>query len=411
LPIFGLGQALIPAGATERRQAAFWLMVIYVGSALGLLLTTSFLGLRRYLRQRKLQMPMSMTGVWLAIGATLIVLLLGLGAILPRPSAEYALIRLPAWLSSPEQKASRYAVLKGDNAKGQGRPGEPGPDGKEGGAAGKGAKESGGNGNGKGQGQNPNSNSRGNGQTEGKAGGKGQGDANDGSGNRSDRTGSDRDGKKEAGESENRDAETERSTDSSTSPPPSSSGGSWLQGLGRVLKWIVFAIVALVVAFFVLRAILRFFAHFTGWARGLLKALDDFWRGLFGWMTPGTGEVEDSPAYEARAKPRPFASFSNPFADGSASRRSPEEIVRYSFAALEAWAHENGLDRQADDTPLEFADRIGFESPEVRADCRRLATLYAHAAYARGRLPASCLESLRRFWQRLESNSRPTVVR
>ena len=49
-------------------------------SGLGLLLTTTLLGLRRYLRQRKLQMPGAMTGLWLGIGGALIAGFLPLGA-------------------------------------------------------------------------------------------------------------------------------------------------------------------------------------------------------------------------------------------------------------------------------------------------------------------------------------------
>ncbi|MEX0711984.1 MAG: hypothetical protein WD278_06520, partial [Pirellulales bacterium] len=41
LPLFGLGQALIPAGDTGRRYTAFWFLFGYVAAALGLLLTTS----------------------------------------------------------------------------------------------------------------------------------------------------------------------------------------------------------------------------------------------------------------------------------------------------------------------------------------------------------------------------------
>src|SRR5262245_57117397 len=73
LPIFGLGQALIPADEVSRRGFAFRLAAVYVGSGLGLLLTTSFLGLRRYLRQRKLKMPVAMTATWMGLGAVLIV--------------------------------------------------------------------------------------------------------------------------------------------------------------------------------------------------------------------------------------------------------------------------------------------------------------------------------------------------
>jgi len=73
LPLYGLGQSLIPAADEGRRRYVFWLMIVYLGSGLGLLLTTSFLGLRRYLRQRKLPMPTSIAGVWLTTGGLLIV--------------------------------------------------------------------------------------------------------------------------------------------------------------------------------------------------------------------------------------------------------------------------------------------------------------------------------------------------
>src|SRR5207253_3052574 len=42
LPLYGLGQSLIPAADEGRRRYVFWLMIVYLGSGLGLLLTTSF---------------------------------------------------------------------------------------------------------------------------------------------------------------------------------------------------------------------------------------------------------------------------------------------------------------------------------------------------------------------------------
>ena len=71
LPLFGIGQAMIPASNVEARRYAFWLLTIYVACGLGMLLTTSFLGLRRYLRGRRLQMPASMTALWLGIGSAM----------------------------------------------------------------------------------------------------------------------------------------------------------------------------------------------------------------------------------------------------------------------------------------------------------------------------------------------------
>ena len=73
LPVFGLGQSLIPAEDEERRRAAFRYMAVYVASGLGLLVTTTLLGLRKYLRDRGANIPAKMTAGWLGIGAAIIV--------------------------------------------------------------------------------------------------------------------------------------------------------------------------------------------------------------------------------------------------------------------------------------------------------------------------------------------------
>jgi hypothetical protein len=99
---------------------------------------------------------------------------------------------------------------------------------------------------------------------------------------------------------------------------------------------------------------------------------------------------------------RPFSSYRNPFWGDPGSLGASEDVVRYSFEALQAWARERGFARDPDETPLEFSTRLGQEVPNLDADARRLSALYARAAYAKGRLPLSCLDSVRQFWQRLE---------
>jgi hypothetical protein len=169
------------------------------------------------------------------------------------------------------------------------------------------------------------------------------------------------------------------------------------------LKWIVFAILALLVAFVVLRALLQFFANFTNWAKGLLDSLRALWQSLFGWWQH-TEQAEAEPEPEAGpALPPPFSSFSNPFLDGSVERLPPEELIRYSFAALQAWAWERDLGRESGETPLEFTGRVSREVPGLEAEVRQLGLLYARAVYARGPLPAGSLEVLRQFWERLEA--------
>ena len=73
LPIFGLGQWFVPAVDEDRRSGLFLYFLAYIASGMGLLLATSFLNLRRYLRQRKVKMPGAMTATWLSTGAILIV--------------------------------------------------------------------------------------------------------------------------------------------------------------------------------------------------------------------------------------------------------------------------------------------------------------------------------------------------
>src|SRR5205823_5182675 len=121
------------------------------------------------------------------------------------------------------------------------------------------------------------------------------------------------------------------------------------------------------------------------WARRLLEALAAFWRSLFGGSAPVDEDVVEAVVVQHR--PRPFADFRNPFADGSAAGQSPEELVCYSFTALEAWACERDLSRRIDETPLEFSARLGELVPTLDADAQRLTALYAQLAYARRRLP------------------------
>ena len=101
LPIFGFGNWFIPSSDPSSRQYVFKLLVVYVASALGLLLATSFLGLRRYLRQRRLEMPTEIAAAWMGTGGLMIVALLAVCLILPRRNAEYSITQLPIFAGSP----------------------------------------------------------------------------------------------------------------------------------------------------------------------------------------------------------------------------------------------------------------------------------------------------------------------
>jgi len=175
-----------------------------------------------------------------------------------------------------------------------------------------------------------------------------------------------------------------------------------MEKVGTVLKWLVFAVLAIAVIVFLLRGGLRYLANFSQWARDLLAAIRAFFDRLFGRKTEKE-RIADEPTEPAVPRPRPFSAFSNPF-DSDGARRPPAELIRYSFSALEAWAFEHDLARRGDETPIEFAGRLNRELPALGPDAQRLANLYARLAYARAMgLPANSPALLRQFWLTLES--------
>ncbi len=478
LPIFGLGQLAIPAADTARRQHVFWLATIYVGCGLGLLLTTAFLGLRRYLRRRGLEMPASISGGWLMLGGLMIAGLLIAGALLPRPSAEYSLAQVAVEAGKEALSASRWAVLSGSAGKGEGAAGGEGEHEaqQEGDGQGqaksdgeKGQASSSGKGNKQGaQGQAGDKGGQGQGSSQGKGGGKSQengqssgktrsqGDqgkheggqkaadgkqdqnVKSGQGEQGDRGSTaekSADGKSQANSS-GKDAETkanedqakgksggeqrsrgggsgskqneqgDRSQPSQGARPPSEPPSSQpladmarqasnllqsLSGIARVLKWLL---VAAAVAFFVWQfgpELLRMLNAFVAWLQA-----------LFGGNPSPEAEEAEMPSEEVLRR-LSFSQFSDPFLSGVADRATPEQLVAYTFAGLEAWGREAGLERTADQTPLEYAERLAAQFPQLQALTTQTAEFYTYLAYGPGRLTPQVRGPLESLWQALRS--------
>ncbi|MCI0456057.1 MAG: DUF4129 domain-containing protein [Gemmataceae bacterium] len=382
LPLFGLGQMLISANTTRTaaqkasaQSYSFTLMVIYVASGMGLLLTTSFLNLRRYLRQRGVHMPAAVTSAWLLIGALLIVALLSVGAFLPRPSGDFQGFLEWTGVRSPQRKASSQARDGDGTGKDKGRGAADKQKDKDSKGSGRDAK----------------------GKEEGGEGSdKGKSDDKKGGGEKSGRDkGEKGDGEGEGGQ------DGEQRADDSSFPDLRLSDEA-----ANVLKWIVIILAVLVVLYFLFRSGLRWLANFTDWARRLLEALRAFWEGLWGGGK-SAGQTGAAETVKARP-PKPFAAYRDPFGRGAADDMTPAELVQYSFEALEAWARERHLKRQVSETALEFSERVGDEFPVLEEDARRLALLYAGLAYAGGSFPAEGRAELRRFWQILmDATERP----
>ncbi|MBT4846658.1 MAG: hypothetical protein HON92_14615, partial [Planctomycetaceae bacterium] len=110
LPLFGLGQTFIQVGHQQLRTFCFQLGCVYVGSGLGLLMTTSFLGLRRYLRHRDVEMPQAMANMWLTVGSIMIGILMVGALILPRPGNGPSLKFLTDVFDSNDYETSEHAI-------------------------------------------------------------------------------------------------------------------------------------------------------------------------------------------------------------------------------------------------------------------------------------------------------------
>jgi hypothetical protein len=396
LPLFALGQSLVDPGDDARRRATFLQMAVYIASALGLLVTTSLLGLRRYLRQRKAKIPTALAGGWLGLGAVLIVVFLLLGTFLPRPHSEVPWFGI-ARAGKGDREASKYSVSKSGAGKGEGAAGDKSKAG-DGSASAKNGKPGGGNtgekgSGGKGQegkGGSGNKSSQ-SGGTE-KGGGKGEGDEREARKDEEDR---DREGGGEGSEREESQGDGGRERTGSQSDTQL---GAALEKVASVLKWIVFAIVAVIVVVVVVLAILRGLAPFTDWAKRLLDGIRNWWAGLWG--------RREQPAHAGRSpesqlgpqRPPPFHEFSNPFADGSAEDRDPAELVAYTFDALDSWAWDRDCGRELPETPLEFLARLADLFPDLVEPLTAFAKVYARVSYTDAPPPPDTLAALEAMW-------------
>lgn len=400
LPLFGLGQLLIPARDTAARQYAFQLLFVYTASGLGLLLSTSFLGLRRYLRQRRQEMPLMMVNLWLSIGLVLIVGVMFAAMLLPRPNAEYTISELPIRVGSPDQNASPYGMgsegveEKQPDARAEQRDDAP-PDSPTTDQSGK-TKTPSPDGKGKMQGDSKESDN-----TSGESGKKRSHDEQP-SKQKPDHKSKPADSSDPA-KAKPPEKTQPRQTDGGPKPAASPQTPTMprvtlphdFSSLAALFKWILYAILAVLLAYAV-------------WKNGpaLLAGLRDLWNSLFGVRS----RQSDKAAEEAAAKkppPRHFSDFTNPFATGAAGRCPPKELVRYTFEALEAWAQDKGHPRLPDQTPHEFARCIGSAVASLADDARQLSDLYCQVAYASDTLSPASVAQLSHLWLEMQVAAGP----
>jgi hypothetical protein len=378
--------------------------------------------LRRYLRQRRIEMPTLMANLWLGIGATVIAMLLALAALLPRPSAEYAISQLPFTVGSPEQRASRSPPVAREGTRDQ-QPGsaperQPRDENQDDKPEGEKNDDRSSKPSDRQDASRQSNGDKGSGKSrdKGASADKGKQSSDEG---KSSESGEKPAGKaeqtpppKQASQAEQREPEPNQKPELAQQSPQPQQGDTPTEvprptealevpagGLAELFKWVFYGLVAIAVLFLLWRSR----AELLSMLREFLAALRELLSGIFGRKR--VRKTAADAATPVEFPPMPFSSYADPFATGIAARYSTEELVRYSFEAFEAWAREHGCARQPDQTPHELARDVTNLNSYIAAEARNLVELYARAAYARGELPATSNDQLRQLWARMRSST------
>ncbi len=382
LPTFGIGQAFFPTEDAVQREYGFKLLWIYVAAALGLMLATSFLGLRRYLRQRSLAMPSAMAGRWIVLGSLLAGAIMLVCLLLPRPDSSRTVTRMVEKVAEEAAKqASKYAALSGQAGKGEGRRMGSGEN-----KAGEEAKENGKSGEPKSEGE-PESDKP-----------KSQPDKEKTPEETKEKEKADPQGKNGQPREPSEPTTGSPTNQPPAQPPTKSKDFGWV---ATAIKWLIYSL--LIGA--ALYALYRFRRAVAATLRQMGATLREMFASLFGWWRRTPDEPVVSSPGMASGVPvpaRPFSSLANPFTTGGVEHSTPAELVTCTFNALQVWAAERGLKRLPDQTPLEFAGQLGETIPLLGEEARTVALLYTRIAYAQHQPSPDCLEDLARLWDAME---------
>jgi hypothetical protein len=130
----------------------------------------------------------------------------------------------------------------------------------------------------------------------------------------------------------------------------------------------------------------------------IMRELRAFFARLFGGRAPSAVE-SNATEQAAPARPIRFVDFRDPFASGDARGIPPDELVRYTFSAFEAWASDHGCPRTPDRTPSELLrTAVATESP-MYDEARRMVRLYSEVAYAARTVPREAANALQGLWR------------
>ena len=400
LPIFGLGQLMLPESA---RPVGFLLLCIYVASTLSLLMTTSFLQMRRYLIQRRLPFTDQMASTWLGTGGVLVVGLMLGALLLPRPHTGYSILEsFDRVASRNDLQANQRAIgdegLGDKDTRGSGRSNrevaesesESGNQRSDTASAARASDQASDKQSENGAKQSDESQARSTDSPSREAQRRPSSGESSQSNNKQRTPDRNATSKKSQRENQRSDSSAQSTT---RSAPPTNVPSLPTLSFGNLAKWAYFLLLAVIVVAVLLR-----------YGREIGNALQSFWRELQDLLwrllggSPRRHAEDHEVATDTESSLRPFSSYQDPFLMGTEGQFTPQQLVGYTFEALQAWARERNCPRTDEQTPLEFATIISTEHEQVGKLAQNLAILYNQAAYAPGTLTKEANQHLRSLW-------------
>lgn len=362
LPLFGLGQALIPVDEPARRWWSLLLLMGYLASGFLLLMNCCFLGLRRYAARRGIVMPAGMSVAWLGTGSMVVALVVLGAALAPRPADSGAIGMVARLVGPGEERNQGDKKASGgffqEDAKSKAASDDP-----------KARQEKG-------------------------AGNQGKGNAEKGG-----KASPPPNAKGEAGKDKDESAARKEA------PPAEKSDligrmREIVSGMWPALKVAVAVGLVLLLAFFLLWRLARGNNDIELLERWL-GYLFDWWEKI--WGVPARPGRSAGANTEAPDEPwKSFDDFGDPFAgryplDGA-------ELVREVYAGLVAWSRDNRTPPHAGETAREFTRRVGISHPALEQGLALLADLMDRVEYAPGMSVAVPRDPLRELWVLLRAS-------
>ena len=338
LPLFGVGQMLLPGDDHESQWASFCYLFIYLAAAIGLLLTTSFLGLRRYLRQRYLEMPGDIAFGWIKFGAGTGALVLVVALFLPRPGGHQTWLTLHYQIDYQLRRASEFASRINPHGKGSSRSGA--------------------------KAQNSDKSSNPGASSDNRQG-------------------------------QNQDGQSAGAQGKPSAPEPTGPIRLNGPGFGRWLKSLLILAGVVLAGWWAVRRRDLIFLVLRSFISTLLQFFAELFQ--FGLLMKKSTVIQKDNA----APQRPFNAYINPFLAGKDKLWTSEQLIFYSYEALQAWACERGITLRPEQTAREFCLLLSQAFPDTALELIELSVLYGYAAYGVA-MPGECsLEPVDRLWKKL----------